>query len=67
MCSQQALSAPKADHRDLYAETGDCAQPAPAPISTDTLLAGQSAVTLEHQGVHYILRATRSGKLILTK
>jgi len=24
-------------------------------------------VTIEHQGVHYVLRATRSGKLILTK
>ena len=57
------------DRTDLYAETDDCAlsQPAPAPISTDALLAGRSAITLEHQGVHYILRATRSGKLILTK
>ena len=36
-------------------------------LSTALLLAGRSAVTIEHQGVHYVLRATRSGKLILTK
>jgi len=36
-------------------------------LSTDVLLAGRNAVTIEHQGVHYVLRATRSGKLILTK
>ena len=37
------------------------------PLSTELLLAGRNAVTIEHQGVHYVLRATRSGKLILTK
>ena len=37
------------------------------PLSTDVLLAGRSAVTIVHMGVHYVLRATRSGKLILTK
>ena len=36
-------------------------------LSTKVLLAGRNAVTIEHQGVHYVLRATRSGKLILTK
>lgn len=41
--------------------------PVSHPLSTGVLLAGRSAVTIEHQGVHYVLRATRSGKLILTK
>ena len=36
-------------------------------LSTKVLLAGRNAVTIEHQGVPYVLRATRSGKLILTK
>ncbi|MFT3759615.1 hemin uptake protein HemP [Thauera sp.] len=44
-----------------------CALPAGLPLSTDVLLAGRNAVTIVHQGVHYVLRATRSGKLILTK
>ena len=38
-----------------------------APLSTALLLAGRNAVSIEHQGVNYVLRATRSGKLILTK
>ena len=54
-------------------QSGDAAPPAawalPAgsPLSTDVLLAGRNAVTIVHLGVHYVLRATRSGKLILTK
>ena len=34
---------------------------------SDELLAGASAVLIEHQGQVYQLRATRQGKLILTK
>ncbi|AMO37607.1 hemin uptake protein HemP [Thauera humireducens] len=37
------------------------------PLSSDALLAGRTAVTIEHLGERYVLRATRSGKLILTK
>ncbi|MCV2217366.1 hemin uptake protein HemP [Thauera sp. Sel9] len=54
-------------------QSGDPALPRPwplpagTPLSTDVLLAGRNAVTIVHLGVHYVLRATRSGKLILTK
>jgi hemin uptake protein HemP len=34
---------------------------------SDDLLAGASAVLIEHQGQVYQLRATKQGKLILTK
>ena len=43
----------------------DCV-PASA-LNSDQLLGGQRAVTIEHEGAHYVLRATRNGKLILTK
>jgi hemin uptake protein HemP len=36
-------------------------------IPSAALLAGQASVVIEHQGVRYVLRATRAGKLILTK
>ncbi|OYD53559.1 hypothetical protein CGK74_12215 [Thauera propionica] len=36
-------------------------------MSSEALLAGRTAVTIEHLGERYVLRATRSGKLILTK
>ncbi|CAL93235.1 hemin uptake protein HemP [Azoarcus olearius] len=36
-------------------------------ISSAQLLAGRPCVTIDHQGVNYVLRATRAGKLILTK
>ncbi|HQZ01727.1 MAG TPA: hemin uptake protein HemP [Thauera sp.] len=36
-------------------------------LSSHALLGGRNAVKIEHQGVQYVLRATRSGKLILTK
>lgn len=42
-------------------------QSAGTPLPSDVLLAGRNAVTIVHLGVHYVLRATRSGKLILTK
>ncbi|NTV09467.1 MAG: hemin uptake protein HemP [Zoogloea sp.] len=38
-----------------------------ATISSASLLKGQPSVLIEHQGVIYALRATRAGKLILTK
>lgn len=37
------------------------------PISSSRLLGGRSSVTIDHEGVCYVLRATRAGKLILTK
>ncbi|QDF95769.1 hypothetical protein CJ010_03980 [Azoarcus sp. DD4] len=36
-------------------------------IPSAQLLGGRSCVTIDHQGVNYVLRATRAGKLILTK
>ncbi len=54
-------------------ELDDQAIPTGTPPAADTLLSshallgGRNAVKIEHQGVQYVLRATRSGKLILTK
>ncbi len=49
-------------------------RPAPAPlaasealVSSRALLGGASTLIIEHMGMHYTLRATRNGKLILTK
>lgn len=39
----------------------------PAVLSSSQLLGSQRAVTIEHEGTQYVLRATRNGKLILTK
>jgi hemin uptake protein HemP len=36
-------------------------------VSSDSLLRGQKAVTISHNGSIYRLQATRQGKLILTK
>ncbi|TAH50202.1 MAG: hemin uptake protein HemP [Betaproteobacteria bacterium] len=36
-------------------------------LSSAELLGGSQAVHIEHLGTWYVLRATRSGKLILTK
>lgn len=40
---------------------------AEAMVSSRSLLGGASTLIIEHQGMHYTLRATRNGKLILTK
>ncbi|MDP5238343.1 hemin uptake protein HemP [Uliginosibacterium sp. 31-16] len=42
-------------------------QPAEPVISSRSLLGAASTLIIEHQGMHYTLRATRNGKLILTK
>lgn len=36
-------------------------------VSSGQLLQGRSKVTIDHDGVVYVLSATRTGKLILTK
>ena len=36
-------------------------------LTSDSLLQGQKAVTISHNGSVYRLQATRQGKLILTK
>lgn len=40
---------------------------APRSISSSELLDGQLSVAIDHEGMRYVLRATRAGKLILTK
>ena len=47
------------------AQDRECALP--AALSSSQLLGSQRAVTIEHDGTQYVLRATRNGKLILTK
>lgn len=42
------------------------APPVPV-IPSEQLLSGRQSVTIDHEGMHYVLRATRAGKLILTK
>ena len=37
------------------------------PLSSAILLDGRSTLVIDHLGERYILRATRKGKLILTK
>ena len=39
----------------------------PPTLTSNQLLGGHRAVTIEHEGTPYVLRATRNGKLILTK
>lgn len=36
-------------------------------LASNELLQGRSSIAIDHQGMRYILRATRTGKLILTK
>lgn len=36
-------------------------------ISSETLLARENRLLIEHRGVDYLLQLTRQGKLILTK
>ncbi|CAM5460633.1 hemin uptake protein HemP [Thauera mechernichensis] len=38
-----------------------------AAIRSEQLFEGRSTLEIEHEGCRYFLRATRSGKLILTK
>lgn len=49
-------------------ETTNLVPPERSPVWTsDTLLGGQKAVAIEHNGALYRLQSTRAGKLILTK
>ena len=43
------------------------AEPARAPLDSETLLQGRRIVEISHNGEIYRLQATRLGKLILTK
>lgn len=45
---------------------GDSAA-SPLLLTSKALLGDRREVRIEHEGSHYVLRATRNGKLILTK
>jgi hemin uptake protein HemP len=51
---------------DLKDDDRDDEQPTRC-LPVETLLAGERAVWIEHNGVRYLLRVTRRGRLILTK
>lgn len=53
--------------RGRVAQPGEDAPASHHALPSKQLLAGKPSVTIDHDGVHYTLRATRSGKLILTK
>jgi len=46
---------------------GNAQEPLERIIQSDTLLQGRSHISIAHNGETYQLRATRLGKLILTK
>ncbi|MBW7861723.1 MAG: hemin uptake protein HemP [Rhodocyclaceae bacterium] len=48
--------------------TTNAISPAQTPcLSSAALLGGHSSIAIDHEGTRYVLRATRTGKLILTK
>lgn len=55
----------------LMANTSAYTTPLPCsdaqPVCSTVLLNGQPSVAIDHEGTRYVLRATRTGKLILTK
>lgn len=52
---------------DFAATAGPPSATAEVPIASSALLNGRSCVAIDHEGTRYLLRATRAGKLILTK
>jgi hemin uptake protein HemP len=55
--------------RALVAGSGEMpyGKPAAAPVPSEELLQGRSAVEISHNGSVYRLQSTKLGKLILTK
>lgn len=53
--------------RSQVAQPAEDAPPSHPALVSSQLLGGKPSVTIDHGGVYYILRATRGGKLILTK
>ena len=47
--------------------SGDSLAQARTPLTSKALLGDRREVRIEHEGSEYVLRATRNGKLILTK
>lgn len=57
--TERAPDAPSADGLG----TSSCAE----ALSSVALLQGNASIEIDHLGTRYVLRATRAGKLILTK
>ncbi len=59
---------PDPSHEPANAEPEHEAREGASPaLTSDSLLQGQKAVTISHNGSVYRLQTTRQGKLILTK
>jgi hemin uptake protein HemP len=58
---------PQSPHPSDAAGDAHGAAPGCGVIPSAKLLSGQASVTIDHEGTLYVLRATRAGKLILTK
>ncbi|MFU2487970.1 hemin uptake protein HemP [Thauera sp. WH-1] len=68
MAHGRTASAPAPAQVEYGPPSGQPPRPgADALVRSEALFAGRSTLTIEHEGTHYVLRATRSGKLILTK
>lgn len=65
--SQISCFAPLTSAPELPAAAPGASPEAMRTLSSAELLGGSQAVHIEHLGTWYVLRATRSGKLILTK
>ncbi len=62
--------APRLLHTALPQKSGVPVEPAPVStrrVSSRALLGQSTSLVIDHEGVSYVLRATRLGKLILTK
>ncbi|GGP22667.1 hemin uptake protein HemP [Silvimonas iriomotensis] len=55
------------DRRQRPLASISTAASAPQVVDSRTLLQPGQSVVIKHNGVHYTLRETRQGKLILTK
>lgn len=60
-------AAPASERADPLAPAGQCAYGLDVPLASEHLLRGRREVAISHNGAIYRLRATRLGKLILTK
>lgn len=63
----QAPSAASSNVQSSASRNTETADSAERAVRSDTLLQGRSHVSITHNGETYQLRATRLGKLILTK
>ena len=66
MHDSSAPAAASSSASDGSAE-GDSATPPSLLLTSKALLGDRRELRIEHEGSEYILRATRNGKLILTK